>query len=83
LQAINETEVESMLAAIRGMWQRFTYHYAVKQEAKRQKLSRNIENAWASAYNSLTGDDAFSTFIQVRIFLKLISRRLISAILMV
>lgn len=57
-----------MLAAIRGMWQRFTYHNAVKLEAKRQRRSRNITASWADAYNSLTGDEAFSTFIQVRIF---------------
>ncbi|KAG0618214.1 hypothetical protein M758_4G047000 [Ceratodon purpureus] len=65
LRAINETDVDSMLAAIRGMWQRFTYHSTVKLEAKRQKLTRNVENTWASVYNTLTGDDAFSTFIQV------------------
>lgn len=70
-QAINETEVDSMLAAIQGMWQRFTYHHAVKLEAKRQKVKQKNEASWATVYNSLTGDDAFSTFIQVRIFLGL------------
>jgi len=64
-QAINETEVDSMLAAIRGLWQRFTYHRAAKLEANRQMLKLNREDSWAAVYNSLTGDDAFSTFIQV------------------
>jgi hypothetical protein len=52
------------------MWQRFTYHHAVKLEAKRQKLKQKTD-VWAVVYNSLTGDDTFSTFIQVRIFLRL------------
>ena len=55
-----------MLSAGRGMWQRFTYHNAVKLEAKRQKLKQRTD-VWAVVYESLTGDDAFSTFIQVRI----------------
>lgn len=65
LRAINETEVDSMLAAIRGLWQRFTYHRAAKLEAKRQMLKLNREESWAAVYNSLAGDDAFSTFVQV------------------
>lgn len=65
LKSINETEVDSKLAAIQGMWQRFTYYNAVKLEAKRQQLKRKPEESWATVYNSLTGDDAFSTFIQV------------------
>ncbi|XP_024372401.1 uncharacterized protein [Physcomitrium patens] len=65
LKAINEAQVDSMLAVVRGLWQRFTYHYAVKLEANRQKLKLNKEDLWASVQNSLTGDDAFSTFIHV------------------
>ncbi|KAG0582764.1 hypothetical protein KC19_3G084200 [Ceratodon purpureus] len=65
LRGINETQVDSMLSAVRGMWQRFTYHHAVKLEAKRQNLNNKTDDLWAVVYNSLTGDDAFSTFIQV------------------
>ena len=73
-QGINETQVDSMLSAVRGMWQRFTYHHAVKLEAKRQNLNNKTDDLWAVVYNSLTGDDAFSTFIQVRnMFLQLAS----------
>jgi hypothetical protein len=64
-QAINDTQVDAKLAAVQGAWQRFTYHHAVKSEAKRQKSKYNSENSWAVAYNSLTLDDAYSTFIQV------------------
>jgi hypothetical protein len=65
LQAINDTEVDAKLAAVRGMWQRFTYHQAIKQEAERQKQQYNYTEEWATYYSSLTDDDAFSTLIQV------------------
>ncbi len=64
-QAINDTEVDAKLAAVRGMWQRFTYHQAIKQEAERQKQQYNYTEEWATYYSSLTDDDAFSTLIQV------------------
>jgi hypothetical protein len=64
-QAINDTEVDAKLAAVRGMWQRFTYHQAIKQEAKHQKQQYNYTEEWATYYSSLTDDDAFSTLIQV------------------
>lgn len=65
LQRINETRVDTMLSAIQKMWQRFTYHTAVKLEARRQELSNKIEAQWAKEYDKLTGDDAFTTLMQV------------------
>ncbi|CAM6115149.1 unnamed protein product [Calypogeia fissa] len=64
LRGINETRIDSMLAAVRNMWQRFTYHNNVKLEAQRQKFTKKEDGAWAREYNKLNGDDAFSTLIQ-------------------
>ncbi|CAM6091825.1 unnamed protein product [Calypogeia fissa] len=65
LRGISETRIDFMLSAVRMMWQRFSYHNAVKLEAKRQELLDKTEEQWATEYNSLVEDDAFTTLIQV------------------
>ncbi|KAM0937662.1 putative xylogalacturonan beta-1,3-xylosyltransferase [Dioscorea sansibarensis] len=66
LQRINETEIESMLANVQNIWQRFLYRDSVLLEAKRQKSFFIKEEGWATEFSKLKEDDAFSTFIQVK-----------------
>lgn len=65
-QAINETEIEFMLANVRGIWQRFLYRDSILLEAERQKKVFSKEDDWSVELSKLgKEDDVFSTFIQV------------------
>lgn len=65
LQGFNGTEIESMLANVRQIWQRFLYRDSVLLEAQRQKRLFGDEEDWAEQFSKLEEDDVFSTFIQV------------------
>ncbi|XP_020104566.1 uncharacterized protein LOC109721384 isoform X2 [Ananas comosus] len=66
LRAINETEIEFMLANVRGIWQRFLYRDSILLEAERQKKVFSKEDDWSVELSKLgKEDDVFSTFIQV------------------
>ena len=55
-----------MLANVQNIWQRFLYRDSVLLEAKRQKSFFIKEEGWATEFSKLKEDDAFSTFIQVK-----------------
>ncbi|OAY72654.1 hypothetical protein ACMD2_26845 [Ananas comosus] len=66
LRAINETEIEFMLANVRGIWQRFLYRDSILLEAERQKKVFSKEDDWSVELSKLgKEDDVFSTFIQM------------------
>ncbi|BFI33899.1 protein MpGT47.12 [Marchantia polymorpha subsp. ruderalis] len=66
LRNVTESRVDSMLSAIQGLWQRFTYISAVQLEGKREIQKHGEAYAdWIQQYMNASGDDAFSTFIQV------------------
>ncbi|ONK59757.1 uncharacterized protein A4U43_C08F10230 [Asparagus officinalis] len=67
LQGFDETEIESMLANVRQIWQRFLYRDSVLLEAKRQKKLFADEEAWVVEFSKLEldEDDVFSTFVQI------------------
>lgn len=66
MQGFNETEIESMLANVRQIWQRFLYRDSVLLEAQRQKILFGDAEDWAEQFSKLEDDDVFSTFIQAR-----------------
>ncbi|KAK8949023.1 putative glucuronoxylan glucuronosyltransferase F8H [Platanthera zijinensis] len=65
LRGINETEVESMLANVRQIWQRFLYLDSILLEAQRQRRLFPDDEDWAVEFSKLSEDDVFATFIQI------------------
>eukprot|EP00271_Cylindrocystis_brebissonii_P008104 TRINITY_DN22132_c0_g1_i1.p1 TRINITY_DN22132_c0_g1~~TRINITY_DN22132_c0_g1_i1.p1 ORF type:complete len:881 (+),score=139.06 TRINITY_DN22132_c0_g1_i1:51-2693(+) len=64
LRAIPEARVRAMLSAVKGLWQRWSYHSVARTEAQRQKEWYGHENEWARSLKQLQEDDAISTIIQ-------------------
>ncbi|KAK6124647.1 hypothetical protein DH2020_041611 [Rehmannia glutinosa] len=65
LRSINETEVESKLAYVKKIWQRFLYRDSVLLEAERQNVTIGLFENWAAKFSEIVGDDAFTTLVQV------------------
>lgn len=65
MQAMSESEVRAKLEVVQGLWQRFTWHYSVKLEAKRQWSGFGRQPEWARVYSELADDDAYATLLQV------------------
>ncbi|KAL0339629.1 UNVERIFIED_CONTAM: putative glucuronoxylan glucuronosyltransferase F8H [Sesamum radiatum] len=65
LRSINETEVESKLANVRNIWQRFLYRDSIMLEAERQNTTVGHEESWAIKFSELKEDDVFTTLVQV------------------
>ncbi|OAE34870.1 hypothetical protein AXG93_1587s1010 [Marchantia polymorpha subsp. ruderalis] len=78
LRNVTESRVDSMLSAIQGLWQRFTYISAVQLEGKREIQKHGEAYAdWIQQYMNASGDDAFSTFIQVVLVITFVAQRTI------
>lgn len=59
-----------MLANVQKIWQSFLYRDSVLLEARQQKSFFIKEEGWAIEFSKLKEDDAFSTFIQVKMVKK-------------
>ncbi|CAM6123952.1 unnamed protein product [Calypogeia fissa] len=79
LRSIPEEKVDEMQSVVQTIWQRFTYHKAIRLEADRQEIMQtSLEHSrlrsWMG-FKNLRDDDAVDTFIQV-LHYKLLQRAL-------
>ncbi|CAN1183534.1 Probable glucuronoxylan glucuronosyltransferase F8H [Linum perenne] len=65
LRAFNDTEIKFKLRNVQKIWQRFVYRDSLLLEAERQKSELGFVADWAVQVLKLTGDDVFTTFLQI------------------
>ncbi|CAN1183526.1 Probable glucuronoxylan glucuronosyltransferase F8H [Linum perenne] len=65
LRAFNDTEIKFKLRNVQKVWQRFVYRDSLLLEAERQKTELGFVADWAVQILKLTGDDVFTTFLQI------------------
>ncbi|KAJ8437538.1 hypothetical protein Cgig2_027613 [Carnegiea gigantea] len=63
LKGFNDTEIESKLANVQRIWQRFLHRDSMLLEAERQEFVFGHMEDWAVQLSQLSEDDVFATLI--------------------